>query len=160
MLASPKGSGGVARSDPFQILSAEHDLLRQGFARLLEAARLDDEGWACQRVSRNLLVSMKLHQRREDRALYPVCERLFGGKDGAASVLKEEHTAILAGLTGLVRPGDPAATRRRAQAEALRLLAEEHFGKEERILFPLTAALLSGTESTALARRLRFASRM
>ncbi len=159
MLASPNGSGGVVRSDPFQILSAEHDLLRQGFARLIEAARLDDAGWACQQASRILLASMKLHQRREDRVLYPVCERLFGGKEGAASILKEEHAVILAGLTGLRRASGAVGTPRRTQAEALRLQAEEHFRKEERILFPLTAALLSGTESTALARRLRFASR-
>jgi hypothetical protein len=37
----------------------------------------------------------------------------------------------------------------------LRLEASDHFGREERILFPMTAALLSGTETDTLARRLR-----
>ncbi len=148
----------IARSDPFQILVAEHDLLRHEFARILEVAQLDDGGWACQRASRALLASVRRHQRREDRVLYPVCERLFGGRDGAAAVLKGEHAAILEGLAGLLDQTNSDRVARRARAEAVWLRAEDHFGKEERVLFPLTAALLSGTESTALARRLRFAS--
>jgi iron-sulfur cluster repair protein YtfE (RIC family) len=145
----------VSRSDPFGILVAEHALLRQQFARALGAAGDGADPSSIREALAALSVSLRLHQRREDLVLYPVCERLFGGEGGAASVLREGHVAIAEQLDALVRESEAAGRVSRGRLEVLRNELDDHFGKEERVLFPLTAALLSGTESSSLARRLR-----
>lgn len=157
--ARPPGDDPVyeagARSDPFSVLVAEHALLRQQFARVLAAAKDDESGAPTRRTLGALSESLRLHQRREDFALYPLCERLFGGKEGAASVLRDDHTAIVAQLEVLLRESATTGRVSRPRLDVLCGELDDHFGKEERVLFPLTAALLSGTESSDLARRLR-----
>lgn len=148
------GSG----SDPFGILAAEHALLRQRFARVFAAT---DDAPGVGSVPRSLAAlreSLELHQRREDSVLYPLCESLFGGKLGAAAVLRDDHAAIVEQLGALLEESRATGRVSKLRLDTLRRDLDDHFGKEERILFPLTAALLSGTESSALARRLRDAS--
>lgn len=155
----PRGEDSVyaggSRTDPFGILVAEHALLRQRVARVLAAAR--GETSSVGRALGALTESLRIHQRREDRALLPLCERLFGGRDGAASVLRDDHAAIIERLEALTR--EAASTGRISPLRLENTLheLEDHLGKEERVLFPLTAALLSGTESSDLASRLRAA---
>lgn len=143
--------------EPFQVLTAEHALIRLHLNRALEAARRAPGGPEARRTLVVLLDGVQVHQRREDRVMYPLCERLFGGKDGAASVLRDEHAAIRrafdALLPGATRPGPVSA----ADLEDLRRLLEAHFVREERVLFPLMAAHLEGREAADLARRLRTA---
>jgi len=145
----------VSRSDPFSILSAEHALLRQQFARAFVVQEAADPT-AIRDALATLSASLRLHQRREDLVLYPVCERLFGGKGGAASVLRDDHAAIAEQLEALGHESEATGRVSRLRLDVLRNEVDDHFGKEERVLFPLTAALLSGTESSTLARRLRF----
>jgi iron-sulfur cluster repair protein YtfE (RIC family) len=145
----------VSRSDPFGILVAEHALLRQQFARVLTAAGDGSSASSIRVALAALSTSIRLHLGREDFALYPVCERLFGGKGGAASVLRGDHAVIAAQLAALSRGPGSSRPASRLRVDMLRNEVDEHFAKEERILFPLTAALLSGTESSNLARRLR-----
>ncbi len=145
----------VSRSDPFSILVAEHALLRQQFARALLALQDGDDSSAIRAALMALSESLRLHQRREDIVLYPVCERLFGGKGGAASVLRDDHAALAGQLEALTRECESVGRVSRLRLDMLRNEADGHFGKEERVLFPLTAALLSGTETSDLARRLR-----
>ncbi len=147
-----------SRSDPFSILAAEHALLRQRFARVLAAA---DDATPAESVPRSLealSASLELHQRREDAVLYPLCESLFGGKLGAAAVLRDDHVAIGERVGALLRESQATGRVSKPGLDRLQREVDAHFSKEERILFPLTAALLSGTESSTLARRLRDAT--
>ena len=144
----------AARSDPFQLLVAEHALIRQEIARALQAAGKTQIPSRLDRTLQALVDNVQLHTKREDRVLYPICERLFGGKDGAAAVMREDHAEIKADLMVLARRCKPAEVRR-GEIEQLRTHMEAHFAKEEHVLFPLMAALLSNPEATALARRLR-----
>ncbi|HII40505.1 MAG TPA: hemerythrin domain-containing protein [Thermoplasmata archaeon] len=157
--ARPRSSTSVyeaaSRTDPFGVLLAEHALLRQAFARLFIAAAEDADPLSVRRGLEALSDSLRLHQRREDAVLYPVCERLFGGKGGAASVLRCDHATIQDQLGVLARQLDVAGRVSSVRLDALRHAMDDHFGKEERVLFPLTAALLSGAESSDLERRLR-----
>lgn len=144
--------------DPFQVLTGEHALIRLHLARTLEAARTDVHGRGAREAFAAFEMSFRVHQRREDLVMYPECERLFGGPDGVASVLREDHDAIHRILEPLA-----AGTGRppRVDVEALervRDLLEGHFAKEERVLFPLMMAYLPGKESANLARRLRAAA--
>jgi iron-sulfur cluster repair protein YtfE (RIC family) len=130
-------------------------LLRQQLARLLVAVTDGADESSVHRDLAAVSESLRLHQRREDAVLYPVCERLFGGKEGAASVLRRDHAVLAEELEILGRESAVPGRVSRLRVETLRTVVEGHFDKEERVLFPLTAALLSGRESTDLARRLR-----
>lgn len=141
--------------DPFQILTAEHALIRLQVARSREAARDDPGGPGARRALAALADGFGLHRLREDRVVYPVCERLFGGQDGAASVLRADHAHIDRAFEALlaepVRPG-PASL---ASLDDLTRLVQNHFSREERVLFPLMRAHLADRERAELARRLR-----
>lgn len=149
---STLNDAGADRSEarnPFQILVAEHELVRRRF-REVEAAAT---GPARRKAVAGLVTSLRLHIRREERGLYPVCEILFGGPDGVAAVMRADHAILHEALANL-RPGP------RTDADILEVVRrlhgdlEAHFGKEERVLFPLMAAMLPGKESGELARRL------
>jgi len=141
--------------EPFQVLTAEHALLRLQLSRSLEAAGRNTDGAEARKTLVVLLDGLRLHLRREDEVMVPLCERLFGGKDGAASVLRDEHAAIRlafdGALAGTVPPGPVSA----ADLEPLRRLLEAHFAREEKVLFPFLTAHLDGRQAAGLARRLR-----
>ena len=144
-----------SRLEPFQVLTAEHALLRLQLSRALDAARHDPLGSSARKSLALLYDGFRLHQRREDLVMVPACERLFGGKDGAASVLREDHMAIReAFATAMAGPVGLAPVALQA-LENLRALLEAHFAREERVLFPLMTAHLAGREASDLARRLR-----
>lgn len=144
-----------ARLEPFQILTAEHALLRLQMRRALDAARRDPHGDGSRRALAALLDGFRLHERREDIVMVPACERLFGGKDGAASVLRGDHSAIRDAFSAaLAEPAAPNPISVPA-LENLHHLLEAHFAREERVLFPLMTAHLAGREAADLARRLR-----
>ncbi len=145
----------VSRSDPFSILAAEHALVRQQFARAIVAVGDAADPAAARAALAALSTSLQVHQEREDRVLYPVCERLFGGRRGATSVLREDHAALSERLLALTRESTALGRVSRLRLDVLRNEVDDHFGREERVLFPMTAARLSGTESSDLARRLR-----
>lgn len=87
--------------------------------------------------------------------MYPICERLFGGKQGAASVLRNEHAAIRRACAALTPRGIAPRDVLAGRLEDLGSLVEAHFGREEKVLFPLMTAHLEGREAADLARRLR-----
>ncbi len=141
--------------DPFQVLTAEHALLRLQLSRTLEAARRDPGGPEVRKALAVLLDGFGLHERREDQVMYPACERLFGGKHGAAAVLRDEHGAIHRAfdeaLASAVRLGPVAAPG----LDDLGCLLDAHFAREEKVLFPFMAAHLQHRDAADLARRLR-----
>ncbi len=148
----------VASLDPFQILAAEHALIRLQLSRLVDAAQLDPAGVEARRNLAALSDGFRLHERREDLVLYPVCERLFDGRDGVVCVLREDHEAIGRSLGRLLGEPPRRGPVSAAALDDLRSLLEDHFAKEERVLFPLMTAYLAGRDSANLARRLRAAS--
>ena len=115
------------------------------------------------------------HARREDDAMFPVVERamveralleemrdehrrIHGGADRFVATLRElhevEHPAIVAGgerLSGLVATGAGAAALRATAAELIRQL-DDHFRKEEEILFPMAREVLEAGELEEVAR--------
>ena len=146
----------TVHTDPFQLLTAEHAMLRRDFARLLQAAS-DGHPADALRLANEIADSLDRHLRDEETVVYPVCERLFGGKTGAASVLREDHASIRDRMGTLLARGRKDGAPSPVRVDMLRLEMDVHFGREERVLFPMVSALLSGTESDALARRLRAA---
>lgn len=145
----------ASRLDPFQVLTAEHALLRLELSRAIDAAKVDPDGDATRKAVDLLVNGFRLHQRREDLVMYPVCERLFGGKDGPASALREDHAAIVRLFDGLTGDPERLGPAPKAALDELHRRLEAHFIKEERVLFPLMTAHLEGREAADLARRLR-----
>src|SRR3972149_1431382 len=82
-------TGREARSDPFQLLVAEHELLRAQLRRAQTGAHRAD-------VQR-LADAARTHMHRESRALHPTCERLFGGPDGAVAGMRGGPDRVAAG---------------------------------------------------------------
>ena len=115
------------------------------------------------------------HARREDDALFPAIERTLNDSaltgqmrqehrdihaegDRFRSTLREinevEHPAIVAGgalLKTLVATGGSAEALRRTGAKLIRLL-DDHFRKEEEILFPMAREVLQPDQLEAIAR--------
>ncbi len=150
----PATFASTAQPDPFQFLVAEHALLRRDVARELLASGTRPLSKRSADGFDSLAARFRLHTDREDDVLAPICERLFGGREGAAAVMRTDHEELRKALESLPR-GARTSERRREKLEALRSRLESHFAKEERVLFPLMAALLSSREAASLARRLR-----
>lgn len=115
------------------------------------------------------------HARREDDALFPAVERCLGDGAGPTPVMREEHRAIhaeavrfrdtlrelnevehpaiveateqLRGLTARGRDAAALATT----AHTLIALLDDHFAKEEQVLFPMARDLLSAAQLAAVA---------
>ncbi len=145
----------ASTSDPFQLLAAEHALLRLQMARAILAARRGTDAPAAREAIVALANGLRTHQRREDLVMYPVCERLFNGPDGVAAVLRDDHVEIAQAVGGLRRHPPSGSAALAAVLGDLHRLLEVHFVREERVLFPLMTAYLPGKESAELARRLR-----
>jgi hemerythrin-like domain-containing protein len=129
-------------------------------------------------VSRMMETRLLLHARKEDEALFPALERIFGADGGPTAVMRREHQeihaqaalfrrtlhelnevehpAIVAGgtrLASLVAAGAGAESLRTTGAEIVRLL-DLHFSKEETILFPMARQVLSPEVLDDVARRI------
>ncbi len=92
----------------------------------------------------------------EEQALFPLLARHLGEEDGPLAVMNSEHATfrgLLGELRDGVRAGDGAA-QRRAGGEIVSLL-RAHIAKEDNVLFPMAARVLSPEEQhevEALAR--------
>ena len=80
------------RSGPTEVMRVEHrqmsDLLTK-MKGLLAARSVDDFGGAAE----TLLILMQQHNLKEENILYPMCDRVLGGSDVAATVAKSLQTA-------------------------------------------------------------------
>jgi hemerythrin-like domain-containing protein len=116
------------------------------------------------------------HARREDEALFPALERELGGETGPTAAMRAEHREIQAQaerlratIHELHEIQHPALARAEAEfkrlatagndAESLRVsakgilsLLDDHFMKEEQVLFPMAREVLApeALESVAL----------
>ncbi len=74
-----------------------------------------------------------------------------------ASVLREDHHAITRTFKRLLEAPSRLEPISSAYLEELGRRMEDHFVKEERVLFPVMTAYLPGRASATLSRRLRAA---
>jgi len=144
----PPGTN-LAGPGPFEILEIEHERLRVEIGRAVTAAA--DRPSSVRDAVLRLRALARRHAAREERVLYPVCERLFGPY-GAVAVMRADHVAIDAALSAMTRWTGEGST---APFERFVYPLEMHLGREERVLFPIMACLLSGAETNRLARQLR-----
>lgn len=115
------------------------------------------------------------HARREDDVLFPALERELGEDFGPTAVMRDEHRAIheqaerfrstLRRLNEVEHPAIVAAGERlralaaaggdaaalAATARALIALLDEHFAKEEQVLFPMAREVLDAGALAAIA---------
>ena len=136
----------------FGVLVAEHDLLRSQLRRALTSDASKDRRLG--REVRSFATGMRRHLRREDRALYPFCARVFGGRGGPVEVLKDDHRALKGKLTAIERALADARDVRPLLAD-LEPVVDRHFDLEEKVLFPLTAARLTEAQAAFLEDKLR-----
>jgi iron-sulfur cluster repair protein YtfE (RIC family) len=152
--------------------TAMADLVIHGDAAL-ERARP-----ALDAVGRMMATQLLTHARKEDDALFPAVEEVLGAGAGPTSVMREEHReihaeaarfhatlrelnevehpAIVAGgatLRRLTADGAGAAELARTAAEILRLL-DQHFEKEEQVLFPMCRELLDAPMLQRVGRQI------
>ena len=90
----------------------------------------------------------------EEEALFPLLARHLSQEQGPLAVMHAEHAAfreLLAGLTRDLRAG--SRDGQRAHAAELVQLLRAHIAKEDHVLFPMAARLLSPTEQGEVDRR-------
>jgi regulator of cell morphogenesis and NO signaling len=172
---------------PIDQLLAEHREILAEVESLRTAVRdLRDRGDAAlptalpalQSVGRMMATRLLQHARKEDEALFPALERVFGAIDSPTAVMREEHRAIhdrarlfrdtlrelnevehpaiVAGgatLRALAVRGENAAALADTGEEIVNLL-DLHFGKEQDILFPMARTMLSDDEMAEVERRM------
>jgi iron-sulfur cluster repair protein YtfE (RIC family) len=173
--------------DPIERLLEEHsaimarvESLRRALAELNRRgeAALPEVKPALEALSEVMSTELVAHARREDEALFPALEAVFGEAGGPTRVMRDEHRAIhgqadrfrqtLHQLNEIEHPAIVAAgarlrtlTAASASASDLRAigatileLLDLHFGKEEDILFPMAREILSPEAMRAVARKM------
>jgi hemerythrin-like domain-containing protein len=94
------------------------------------------------------------HFTLEEQALFPLLAGHLSSEHGPLAVMHAEHATfreLLASLTIALRAGNRDAQRRHA-AELIELL-RAHIAKEDHVLFPMAARLLSAAEQGEVDRR-------
>ncbi len=140
------------------------------------AASDDDVTRAALREGARILTTELIaHAKREDDVFFPAVETALGGAFGPTLVMRSEHAQIHAGANeflgtlhelhevqhpAIVEGGDRlrALADVNADPEALRTLGaqllaliDDHFAKEEQILFPMSRNLLDETQLRRIA---------
>ena len=177
-------AGGAPILDPIQHLLDEHvDMMAQVFPLRARLRDLDQRGEAAlegalpvlEAVGRMMSGQLLRHARKEDEALFPALENIFGTSGTPTTVMRMEHheihrgvdlyrvalrqldvehPAIVAGgerLSGLTARGGSAGELHDAGVEIVRLL-DLHFHKEEMILFPMAREVLDAAVLADVAR--------
>lgn len=144
----------MTQANPFDLLVAEHELLREHLGRARTALRARGNPGNRAPEAEALAEALRIHFRREETALYPLCERLFGGPESAVRVLQEDHRAIGEAL-GLLRDARRNPREGLRRLENLGRLLESHLAREEKVLFPLAESRMSVAQANLLTRGLR-----
>jgi hemerythrin-like domain-containing protein len=174
--------------DPIDRLLSEHREIR---THILDALRLalgdlaarGDAAMADTReplaaVTRLMASTLLRHAQKEDYALFPAMERVFGADGSPTGVMREEHREIRAAaellrttlheLNEVEHPAIMAGGARLAAltgrtsgagewievGETIVQLLDAHFAKEEDILFPMARAALDAPALAEIARRM------
>ena len=144
----------MPHTNPFELLATEHELLRRQLGRALTSAGAPARKAPEPPPIDALVDALRIHFRREERALFPLCERIFGGPESAVGVLHDEHVAIDDALGPIARGSLGPKETSRALEEVVGLL-ERHLAREEKVLFPLAQSRMTQAEAGFLAKRLR-----
>lgn len=173
--------------DPIDVLLREHANIMTQVDELRRAVReLGDRGDGAVRgalpvfhaVGHMMATELVRHARKEDEALFPALEAIFGTQGTPTTVMRQEHEAIHAqaalfrktvhelheiehpaivqqggALRKAASGGSGAAEIQRTAEDIIRLL-DVHFGKEERILFPMARHLLQEEALEQVMRRM------
>ena len=180
-------AGGFPMFNPIDHLLEEHrtimaeigplravveDLRRRGDAALPAALP------TLRSVGQMMATRLLRHARKEDEALFPALEAVFGTEGTPTAVMREEHReiherarlfretlrelnevehpAIVAGgeaLRELAQLGESASALRETGEDIVRRL-DLHFAKEEDILFPMAREILSRDALADVAHRM------
>ncbi len=160
----------MAQVEPLR--RAVRDLEKRGEAAV--AGSLD----ALHSVGQMMATWLLAHAQKEDEALFPALEAVFGGAGGPTAVMRQEHRdiraqaerfrrtlheleavehpAIVAGgakLRTMAAGGATAADLRATSLEVIRLL-DLHFAKEEDVLFPMARRVLDVDALAEVARKM------
>lgn len=145
----------MTQTNPFELLVAEHGILRRHLGRALVMAQDSRSAAERRKALESFLAALRVHIRREEKALFPLCERLLGGPDSAISVLQEDHEAVGILAASLAREADARGHVDVDRLEELAHRLEGHFVREEKVLFPVAETRMTAAEAMFLARRLR-----
>jgi iron-sulfur cluster repair protein YtfE (RIC family) len=129
-------------------------------------------------VARVMTTELIEHARREDEVFFPAVEAAMGDSFGPTAVMRQEHREIHVGaerfqstlrelhevqhpaiveggarLRAMVE-GIAGAAELRALASELLYLIDDHFAKEERILFPMSRNILDAATLRDVATRM------
>ncbi len=157
----------MAKLEP--IRRAVHELSADGSEAMPRALPALREG------ARILTTELIAHAHREDVVFFPAIEAAIGGAFGPTSVMRQEHVSIHAGadqfqatlhelqqvqhpaiveggekLRGLVEGNAEAASLQELGATLLALI-DDHFAKEEQILFPMSRNILDAESLRVVA---------
>lgn len=172
--------------DPIDHLLDEHVVIMnqiEGLRRAIDDLRargdaaLPDTRPVLENVGRMMATTLHRHARKEDEALFPALEAVFGTSGTPTAVMREEHRAIhgraelfrrtlhelneiehpkiVAGgeaLRGMTAGADAASLRH--TAEEIVSLLDLHFGKEEDILFPMAREILDPDALAVVATKM------
>lgn len=118
------------------------------------------------------------HARREDEVFFPAVEAVMGESFGPTAVMRSEHVEIHAGaqqfratlheLQDVQHPaivaggaklaevleGGASATELLAMARQLLELIDDHFAKEEQVLFPMSRQFLDAAQLRGVAEKM------
>ncbi len=148
--------------------AAARDLAAHGDAALAGALP------GLRRIGRLMETQLGLHAQKEEDVLFPALEAIFGHDATPTAVMRREHQAIHAQgellcqtlyelnvvehpaiiasgaqLRTLAADGGSAASLLATSAEIIHLL-DQHFDKEEQVLFPMAQNLLSEAQLAAV----------
>lgn len=107
------------------------------------------------------------HAQAEERALYPVVQKVLGAPEATATMsrdhvevgrLVEELGALRAQMAGVSAPSDPQARALRRVLYGLYALLKVHFAKEEEVYLPLLDARLSPAEAQRMFQSMETAA--
>lgn len=136
-----------------ELLSTQHQEVLAQLANV-EAEIMTPERFDLASFAAYLEGEVAHHFAIEEQALFPLLAGYLGEEEGPLAVMNAEHAAfreLVTGLSTALRSGNREAQRAHA-AELVQLL-RAHIAKEDQILFPMAARLLSPAEQDEVNRR-------
>ncbi|KZE97688.1 Iron-sulfur cluster repair protein YtfE [Geobacillus stearothermophilus] len=166
------GPEGVKLCAGLAQLKQEHGPLRAQMEQVLAAAEAigqgaDDRNWRgpladLREKVESFVAVLDPHSEREEGVLFPMMAKYIGRTTGPIAVMEYEHEQAKARLSMFLEKtahlletvdSEQALTLAGAVVEAHHIL-DEHFMKEENVLFPMAERLLSDGEKEELFARM------
>jgi len=142
--------------DPIALLGADHEAMRtllDGMTGVLSANPLDlDHVW---QAAETLRIHLRRHEQCEEECLFPLIEGM-----GPVQLVHQEHLRLhdlMAAMdaameTASTAPDEASGADLKRTVEAVAYCLSGHFMKEERLVFPMAAAMLTPEQLTEAGR--------